>query len=97
MRFLGTSIDPLLWLSGALWTGAGAIPCNGTNHTAADIPRRVEALLSRMTYLEKLAQMRNYDGVLRDDLTYDANHIENFFDGNGAGSICMFYRPRWNL
>lgn len=64
-----------------------AAPLDGTNHTAADIPRQVEEILSKMTFLEKLAQTRNYGGQLQTDLSYDRDAFEEFNLGNGGGSI----------
>ncbi|KAH6984352.1 glycoside hydrolase superfamily [Ilyonectria sp. MPI-CAGE-AT-0026] len=67
--------------------GATAAPSTGNNYTAADIPRLVDQKLSQMTFLEKLAQTRNYGGILWSDLNYDRTGFEEFNLGNGGGSI----------
>ncbi|KAF7548042.1 hypothetical protein G7Z17_g7307 [Cylindrodendrum hubeiense] len=77
-----------LWLASTLASSrVMAVPLNGTNSTAADIPRRVKEILSNMTFLEKLAQTRNYGGQLQADLSYDRDAFETFNLGNGGGSI----------
>lgn len=52
------------------------------------VVKRVDDLLSRLTFLEQLAQTRNLGGLLGDKGTYNKTFVETFNDGYGAGTIC---------
>jgi hypothetical protein len=52
------------------------------------IPDRVADLLSRMSFLEQLAQTRNVGGILGADASFDNTTVFGFNDGLGGGSIC---------
>lgn len=52
------------------------------------VPARVADLLSRMTFLEQLAQTRNVGGILGADASYDNTTVFAFNNGSGGGSIC---------
>lgn len=54
---------------------------------------RVADLLSRMTFLEQLAQTRNVGGILGADASFDNTTVYSFNNGQGGGSICklQFY------
>lgn len=85
--FLGT------WLCAIL---IGTLPVTANPHTrdtgdAVKIAARVDDLLSRMTFSEKLAQTRNIGGILGTNATYDQTTVDGFNNGLGAGSICKFY------
>lgn len=49
---------------------------------------RVKDLLSRMTFGEKLAQLRNVGGILSANETYNATFVNAFNAPYGGGSIC---------
>ncbi|CAH0057184.1 unnamed protein product [Clonostachys solani] len=53
----------------------------------SSIAAEVDKLLSRMTFLEKLAQTRNIGGILNPGVTYDEEFVEAFNNGLGGGSI----------
>lgn len=51
---------------------------------------RVNDLLSRMSFEEKLAQTRNLGGILSTNATYNATMVDTFNSPYGGGSICKY-------
>lgn len=52
------------------------------------VKARVADLLSRMTFLEQLAQTRNVGGILGENASFDNTTLYSFNNGQGGGSIC---------
>lgn len=88
----------LLWLSVSSF-GANAEPAAAsavdkvTSNTAYLNPKlpvsaRVKDLLSRMTYLEQLAQTRSYGGVLGYEASYNYTFLETLNAPYGGSSAC---------
>ncbi|OBT61316.1 hypothetical protein VE03_09521 [Pseudogymnoascus sp. 23342-1-I1] len=79
-------------LVGTVHTAASPAP-NGaeTNAIYQDASKSVKArvadLLSRMTFLEQLAQTRNVGGILGLDASFDNTTVYSFNNGQGGGSI----------
>lgn len=52
------------------------------------VKSRVNDLLSRMSFLEQLAQTRNVGGILGENASFDSTAVYSFNNGLGGGSIC---------
>lgn len=85
-------------LMGTVHTAASPAPNDPrTNAIYQDASKPVKArvadLLSRMTFLEQLAQTRNVGGILGEDASFDNTTVYSFNNGQGGGSICklLFY------
>lgn len=70
------------------WAVLGLACSLATVACRENIDGRVEKLLSQMTFLEKLAQMRNVGGILGANASYSEEDVFGFNDGHGGGSIC---------
>lgn len=90
-------LKELAIIGAALCSATSFAPCNGTWNSSnvypyqnANLPveTRVNDLLSRMTFLEKLAQTRNVGGILNANATYNHTAVDGFNAPYGGGSIC---------
>lgn len=87
---IGAAIASLM---GTVHTAASPAP-NGpqTNSIYQDASKPVKArvadLLSRMSFLEQVAQTRNVGGILGADASFDNKTVYSFNNGQGGGSIC---------
>lgn len=81
--FLGT------WLCAAT-LGTTPVFASPLTEESSKIAAKVDDLLRRMSFLDKLAQTRNLGGILGTNATYDKTTVDGFNNGLGAGSICTF-------
>ncbi|KFY28972.1 hypothetical protein V491_00235 [Pseudogymnoascus sp. VKM F-3775] len=96
VRFFPLCCQLVTWaalasLIGIVPTAASAATTAIYQDASKPVEARVADLLSRMTFLEQLAQTRNVGGILGVDASFDNTTVYSFNNEQGGGSISFGY------